>query len=174
MTRSQLRVVFQPVDILHGSMKLVWALPLVGLFLAPRAMAECCPSHDLVCGDCTLGTPYCGKGKCNIFGCNCDGGCRTGVCSNSLSAESRFTMADSDGDKKISLDELKGWAQQRSKQFADDAAAKAEFDKLDTDKSGSIELKEIDSPSKGQAPTQPAKKKVDSSSKGQAPTQPAR
>ncbi|KAH9388474.1 hypothetical protein TYRP_023443 [Tyrophagus putrescentiae] len=28
------------------------------------------------CGDCTLPTPYCGYGPCNIFGCNCDGGCR--------------------------------------------------------------------------------------------------
>jgi hypothetical protein len=23
-------------------------------------------------------TSYCGYGSCNIFGCNCDGGCRTG------------------------------------------------------------------------------------------------
>ncbi|KAH8284077.1 hypothetical protein KR054_009349 [Drosophila jambulina] len=31
---------------------------------------------------CADGTPikgrYCGRGKCNIFGCNCKGGCRTG------------------------------------------------------------------------------------------------
>lgn len=30
---------------------------------------------------CPDGTPrtglYCGKGQCNVFGCNCDGGCRT-------------------------------------------------------------------------------------------------
>ncbi|XP_051155612.1 protein Diedel-like [Leptopilina boulardi] len=36
--------------------------------------------HIDVCGD---GTPvtegtYCGKGACNIFGCNCDGGCIQG------------------------------------------------------------------------------------------------
>lgn len=33
-----------------------------------------------LCGDgepLTRGT-YCGKGPCNIFGCNCDGGCRHG------------------------------------------------------------------------------------------------
>ena len=28
------------------------------------------------CLDCTESTPYCAYGKCNIFGCNCDGGCR--------------------------------------------------------------------------------------------------
>ncbi|KAH9401949.1 hypothetical protein TYRP_016518 [Tyrophagus putrescentiae] len=25
------------------------------------------------CADCSKPTPYCGRGKCNIFGCNCDG-----------------------------------------------------------------------------------------------------
>uniref|UniRef100_A0A915IGN9 Uncharacterized protein n=1 Tax=Romanomermis culicivorax TaxID=13658 RepID=A0A915IGN9_ROMCU len=33
-----------------------------------------------VCGDCTRGTPFCARGKCNIFGCNCDNGCRKGLC----------------------------------------------------------------------------------------------
>ncbi|XP_078609213.1 uncharacterized protein LOC144880728 isoform X1 [Branchiostoma floridae x Branchiostoma japonicum] len=28
------------------------------------------------CQDGTSGSPYCGKGGCNIFGCNCYGGCR--------------------------------------------------------------------------------------------------
>eukprot|EP00058_Branchiostoma_floridae_P014360 XP_002599848.1 hypothetical protein BRAFLDRAFT_95538 [Branchiostoma floridae] len=28
------------------------------------------------CHDGTQGTPYCGYGPCNIFGCNCRGGCR--------------------------------------------------------------------------------------------------
>lgn len=33
-----------------------------------------------VCGDGkTLGErSYCGKGACNVFGCNCDGGCKQG------------------------------------------------------------------------------------------------
>ncbi|KAF2668930.1 hypothetical protein BT63DRAFT_246062 [Microthyrium microscopicum] len=43
------------------------------------ATADCCfPVSDdrnrLYCADGTLGTPYCGKGGCNRFGCNCDGG----------------------------------------------------------------------------------------------------
>ena len=28
------------------------------------------------CMDCSLGTPHCGKGPCNLFGCACEGGCR--------------------------------------------------------------------------------------------------
>lgn len=32
-----------------------------------------------VCYDGTRKTSYCGIGKCNIFGCNCDGGCRPGT-----------------------------------------------------------------------------------------------
>ena len=28
------------------------------------------------CYDCTEATVYCGVGKCNVFGCNCDGGFR--------------------------------------------------------------------------------------------------
>lgn len=32
-----------------------------------------------ICYDGTKRTPYCGVGKCNIFGCNCDGGCRRGT-----------------------------------------------------------------------------------------------
>ncbi|OJJ07204.1 hypothetical protein ASPVEDRAFT_88458 [Aspergillus versicolor CBS 583.65] len=28
------------------------------------------------CNDGTPATPYCGYGQCNVFGCNCDGGCR--------------------------------------------------------------------------------------------------
>lgn len=47
---------------------------------------ENCPYIDVIkvykycnseiCGDGTPPTPHCGKGPCNIFGCNCDGGCR--------------------------------------------------------------------------------------------------
>lgn len=33
----------------------------------------------VLCNDGTESTPYCGYGTCNIFGCNCDGGCRMGT-----------------------------------------------------------------------------------------------
>ena len=32
------------------------------------------------CGDCTRQTTHCGIGECNVLGCNCKGGCRTGKC----------------------------------------------------------------------------------------------
>lgn len=53
--------------------------------------AECCNNFDLVyhqceksinrcqseiCKDGTVRTWYCGYGPCNIFGCDCNGGCR--------------------------------------------------------------------------------------------------
>ena len=41
----------------------------------------CCKAHRPVttafCFDYTFPTPCCGYGPCNIFCCNCDGGCRT-------------------------------------------------------------------------------------------------
>ncbi|CAG2174247.1 unnamed protein product, partial [Oppiella nova] len=30
------------------------------------------------CYDCSEASYYCGIGKCNVFGCDCDGGCRKG------------------------------------------------------------------------------------------------
>lgn len=31
---------------------------------------------DPMCSDCSSAQPFCGVGKCNVFGCNCEGGCR--------------------------------------------------------------------------------------------------
>lgn len=44
--------------------------------LAAQSLADCClPLYGLgMCEDGTLSTPNCGLGKCNIFGCDCDGG----------------------------------------------------------------------------------------------------
>ena len=45
-----------------------------------RVDAECCKPvlspFGLTCYDETTATPCCGYGGCNIFCCNCDGGCR--------------------------------------------------------------------------------------------------
>lgn len=47
------------------------------------ASADCCKAHcangqrrceRYICDDGTKATPYCGRGPCNIFGCNCNGG----------------------------------------------------------------------------------------------------
>jgi len=46
-----------------------------------KATNPCCKANDCgICGDGTKGTPYCGYGKCNFAGCDCDGGCRQGTC----------------------------------------------------------------------------------------------
>ncbi|XP_078693337.1 uncharacterized protein LOC144923027 [Branchiostoma floridae x Branchiostoma belcheri] len=72
--------------------KLAMLLGLTGLLMVDRAVSECCysrtanckpvgPHHRMceqVCDDDTEATPYCGYGPCNIWGCNCDGGCRRG------------------------------------------------------------------------------------------------
>ena len=55
-------------------------------FLADKAAGDCCYKKGGwvfgkgQCRDCTAGTPYCGVGRCNLFGCSCNGGCRNGKC----------------------------------------------------------------------------------------------
>ena len=68
-------------------------LSIVGLFIVYLAVhveqvkSECCymtwrdhcdtVSIQIYCDDCSKGDGlYCGYGPCNIFGCNCEGGCR--------------------------------------------------------------------------------------------------
>lgn len=63
-------------------------LAVVHLALSGYAESLCCYSSvvcvtaslmpTLRCSDCTVPTTYCGHGKCNVFGCNCDDGCRLG------------------------------------------------------------------------------------------------
>ena len=49
-----------------------------------------------LCEDCTVATPYCGYGSCNIFGCNCDGGCRVmpEECTSSATVENNSTTVE--------------------------------------------------------------------------------
>uniref|UniRef100_A0A915K4Z4 Uncharacterized protein n=1 Tax=Romanomermis culicivorax TaxID=13658 RepID=A0A915K4Z4_ROMCU len=60
----------------------------LSILIMDAASAECCrvicqPIHVLgYCGDCTQGVPFCGHGKCNALGCNCEGGCRRGPCND--------------------------------------------------------------------------------------------
>ncbi|KAF2630906.1 hypothetical protein BU25DRAFT_446474 [Macroventuria anomochaeta] len=54
--------------------------------IAPVSVLSCCGTGGTtlqclgkstkVCDDLTSGTPCCGNGKCNVFCCNCDRGCR--------------------------------------------------------------------------------------------------
>ncbi|XP_078694645.1 uncharacterized protein LOC144923719 [Branchiostoma floridae x Branchiostoma belcheri] len=71
----------------HRPVVVLWLL----LLTLDQSAAECCDPTRKVCsvnwfilkagctkycGDGTVSTPCCGHGKCNIFCCNCDGGCR--------------------------------------------------------------------------------------------------
>jgi len=61
--------------------KMFLATVFCSFFLFPiQLVAECCPGMFLggyqVCKDGYRTWNCCGKGACNIFCCNCDGGCR--------------------------------------------------------------------------------------------------
>ncbi len=58
------------------------------IFGLPNTLADddvdegCCPSltkfnEELLCADGTAAAPFCGIGKCDDKGCNCEEGCRT-------------------------------------------------------------------------------------------------
>lgn len=53
----------------------MFVLLLIG---ATKIAADCCHPVLGMCNDDTPGTPYCGVGRCDSFGCKCDGECRTG------------------------------------------------------------------------------------------------
>ncbi|XP_013419525.1 uncharacterized protein LOC106180166 [Lingula anatina] len=69
---------------------LLIAVILTGSVLR-ETQADCCYSipREGFCYDCTRKTPYCGYGKCNIFGCACDGGCRKN-CGYKMSSYSKI------------------------------------------------------------------------------------
>ncbi|KAF8884315.1 hypothetical protein BD779DRAFT_1674143 [Infundibulicybe gibba] len=80
------------------------------------AAADCCRcTISGVCNDNTPCTPYCGYGRCNIFGCNCDGGCRSSyqgfstykILNTEDASEAYFDAADADKDGKLTFEE---WA----------------------------------------------------------------
>ncbi|KAH8688667.1 hypothetical protein GQ44DRAFT_291763 [Phaeosphaeriaceae sp. PMI808] len=83
--------------------------------LLPLATAECCrgPVIGGSCGDGTTPTPCCAHGGCNIFCCNCDGGCRgrsvkqnlpLGLVEGSDSIKTSFMEADTEGAGSITVD----------------------------------------------------------------------
>lgn len=91
------------------------SLPLVAgiVILLPLVTAECCrPASWNRCKDGTLITPCCGRGGCNFFCCNCDGGCRGGgkrdfvpeLTERSESIAAAFAEVDVDGAGNITLD----------------------------------------------------------------------
>jgi hypothetical protein len=100
---------------------LALAIVVVALQLATTVDAECCSATMDVeyigfgqmpskCGDNTEPTPCCGYGPCNIFCCNCDGGCRSSrrrsnpdeIAANDLAT---FGEIDLNKDGKVDADE---------------------------------------------------------------------
>ncbi|XP_078689871.1 uncharacterized protein LOC144921103 [Branchiostoma floridae x Branchiostoma belcheri] len=109
--------------------KLAMLLGLTGLLMmlmVDQADSACCYARKTSCSgwiwnkrctgrcaDGTQGTPYCGRGPCNIFGCNCNGGCR------------RAKRSVEDPEEASSLLELLGGENAMSgRGFGDDADAK--------------------------------------------------
>ncbi|XP_019638342.1 PREDICTED: uncharacterized protein LOC109480560 [Branchiostoma belcheri] len=65
------------------------------------------------CRDGTGGTPYCGRGPCNWFGCNCNGGCR-----------GTKRSVEDPGEARSLLELLGGESAMSGRGFEDDADAK--------------------------------------------------
>jgi hypothetical protein len=109
------------------------------------------------CYDCTPSTYYCGVGKCNIFGCNCDGGCRQGNSSlgcwniasgcklrlfyERQSAQNFFNTIDTDSDGRVSFDEAKYYINQNRPTGGE---IDQELEALDTNNDGFLAFNEID------------------------------
>ena len=83
--------------------------------LLPSVFAVCC--KEVCNGKCADGsgtTPCCAHGGCNIFCCNCDGGCRTGSyhcgcdsvferAANTDSVSVAFAETDDDGAGNLTM-----------------------------------------------------------------------
>ncbi|KAF8884353.1 hypothetical protein BD779DRAFT_1674168 [Infundibulicybe gibba] len=93
-----------------------------------------------LCPDGTECTPYCGYGPCNVFGCNCDGGCRGGNARRSRSiahaglvstgtTEDYFNTADTDNDGQLTYEE---WAASVQNTNMDKDALAARWAKFDS------------------------------------------
>merc|ERR1711915_214149 len=106
------------------SKNMLTALFLLGSLLVvtvPSAEGACCRcyhSDSRYCADDTPCTPYCGHGGCNIFGCNCGGGCRMSM----ATSEARNPLASFNSGASDPLDI---------------------FMAIDRDNSGSLDLGEI-------------------------------
>ena len=135
-----------------------------GVCCTGKSLAQCKPDGNRgtaatnLCGDCSIGTPYCAYGKCNIFGCACKDGCRTGGCSGTGCGRGRRSLdfllhpssakdarrvvadADLDNDKKVSLEEAKS----SLRSVGNNRTITEEFDRLDRNQDGFLTAEEID------------------------------
>jgi len=132
----------------------VFALPLavlaVLIFSPAPALADCCNSNSSgKCADGSCGTPCCGNGGCNIFCCNCDGGCRTGPCGGNCGVGSTtpaqfFDSVDLDKSSAISPGEFEAWAGRAGRHFETNEDRQKAFAKADSNKNGTIDPGEVD------------------------------
>ena len=136
--------------------------------------AKCCYSWFSRCGDCSRPTFYCEVGRCNIFGCNCDGGCRRGRCfqeirgpqnsdtepvdfdsttsgvtdePDSNTVDNIIMEADTDKNGLVDLAEARNYLTKSASDSAEELDVdrfQSEFNKLDSNKDGYLESKEID------------------------------
>ncbi|XP_065217156.1 uncharacterized protein Diedel [Planococcus citri] len=135
----------------------------VVVMLPSLTTAECCkavcediPLVDALCADCTKASPYCATGSCNMFGCNCDGGCRKGpcgmCCGNGNVGETRkqgveavMEYADIDRDGRLNLNEsIHYYLTNVAKLTTPEGPIITEFAKLDKNKDGFLSPSEID------------------------------
>lgn len=147
---------------MHSKFVLTSAAILLGLLAL--ANADCCyytynckeidGKKTTRCDDCYEPSHYCGVGSCNVFGCNCDGGCRKGNaslwCWNPAYCTRRSAQFSdvvqmvslADFDSNNALDKKEFEALFELKGFAGDK--ETEFKRLDLNADGLVTLAEID------------------------------
>lgn len=152
-------------------MMLALATTAVLVLILDGVKGDCChvpykctePDNKKVsrCYDCTEATSYCGVKSCNVFGCNCEGGCRQGNESlwcwnpffNCGKHAKREVIAlpemqlvaivqkfDTNDDFALNVEEFAQFIEQTQT----DVDVHAEFAKLDVNNDGVISMHEID------------------------------
>ena len=97
------------------SSKIVLLSVLGVLAIVAYTNAECCPcSNSGFCSDNTVCGTYpnfcCAHGNCNIFCCNCDGGCRTGLEAKQDDNATEFlSQIDKDSSGDVDLQEFENF-----------------------------------------------------------------
>lgn len=146
-----------------------------------NVLGECCPAYQIMlckpdgtdskytapyCLDCSEPDLFCAHGNCNVFGCNCDGGCRVGKCSQActpcrdpaqnitnkaakevynvplFTIETIMQRADLDRDGLLSMVEASNWLSVVYDIPKDKLTKKIKV--LDANKDGFISSQEID------------------------------
>lgn len=126
-------------------MKFFTSITLATIFviacsLAKETAGECCLRAGIgeLCPDGTAGTPCCSHGKCNIFCCNCDGGCRMKNLPLSDDIETRLNTCAS---MKMSLEEFSSFAHKKG--ITGSQTITSMFNLYDVNSDGSIDRNEM-------------------------------